>query len=265
MAPKTRETLPEKTHVGGDDMRRSLDLLWGAQGPGRRGPKQRLSTDEVVRAAIDVADAEGLPVLSMRRVADVLGVSPMSLYTYVPSRDELVGLMMDRVLGETEDPPAEEDWRTALTFVARERWRLAERHPWILDMMARRPSLGPNLVGKHEIAMRALDDTPLDELTKDYALDTLQNYLVGAMREAREAREVVRDSGLTDEQWFAMAEPALMVHMDPERFPRILRLGDAFRAAGWEASDPERRFEFGLAIVLDGIEALIRRAESKAE
>lgn len=242
-------------------MRRSLELLWGGPGPGRRGPKQRLSTDAVVQSAIAFADGEGVAALSMRRVADALGVSPMSLYTYVPSRDELLGLMLDRVLGETAAPPADgAPWREALTFIARERWRLAERHPWILDLMGRRPPLGPNLVGNHEIAMRALDATPLDELTKDYALDTLQNYLVGAMKEARDARMAERDSGLTEEQWFKLAEPALMDLLDPARFPRVLRLGEAFRAAGWRAADPEHRFEFGLNLVLDGIDALIRRA-----
>ena len=259
------ETSREKPRAGGGDMRRGLELLWGGHGPGRRGPKQRHSTEEVVLTAIAFADAEGVAALSMRRVADALGVSPMSLYTYVPSRDELVGLMLDRVLGETAAPPPETaGWREALTFIARERWRLAERHPWILDLMGRRPPLGPNLVGNHEVAMRALDGTPLDDLTKDYALDTMQNYLTGAMKEARDAREAERESGLTDEQWFKLAEPALMDLLEPARFPRVLRLGEAFRAAGWGAADPEYKFEFGLSLVLDGIEALIRRAEAAA-
>jgi AcrR family transcriptional regulator len=66
---------------GGGDLRRSIALLWGVPGAGRRGPKPSRSVDEVVLAAIRLADAEGLPALSMRRVAEALGLSPMSLYT----------------------------------------------------------------------------------------------------------------------------------------------------------------------------------------
>jgi len=89
--------------MGGDfsnsgDLNRSVELLWRRQEPGRRGPKQRLSTEEVVQTAIRLADADGLEALSMRKVAQEMGVTPMSLYTYVPSKAELADLMFDRVL-----------------------------------------------------------------------------------------------------------------------------------------------------------------------
>ncbi len=89
------------------------------------------------------------------------------------------------------------------------------------------PPLGPNLVTRHEVALRILDATGLDDLTKDLVIDVLHSFLVGALLEAREAREVERVSGLTDEQWFAMAEPALTAQLDAEKFPHVLRLGEA--------------------------------------
>src|SRR3954454_19495247 len=89
---------------GGGDPRRSLALMWGVPGPGRRGPKPSRSVDEVVAAAIALADAQGLGALSMRGVAQVLGLSPMSLYTYVPSKAELMDLMLDQVAGEVALP-----------------------------------------------------------------------------------------------------------------------------------------------------------------
>lgn len=76
----------------------------GVAEPGRRGPKPRYSADQVVEAAVAVADIEGLQAISVRRIAQELGVSPMSIYTYVPSKAELVGLMFDRVLGKTPTP-----------------------------------------------------------------------------------------------------------------------------------------------------------------
>jgi AcrR family transcriptional regulator len=246
--------------AGGGDPRRSIDLLWGSPEPGRRGPKPRYSANQVVDAAVAVADAEGLQAISVRRIAQELGVSPMSIYTYVPSKAELVGLMFDMVLGETGDAlPPDQGWREALTHIACERWKLSERHPWMLDLALHRPPLGPNLVARHEVALRILDATGLDDLTKDLVIDVLHSFLVGALLEAREAREVERVSGLTDEQWFAMAEPALTAQLDAEKFPHVLRLGEAWRAADkTKVADPVWRFKFGLGVVLDGIGALIQ-------
>src|SRR5262245_58335068 len=111
--------------AGGGDPRRSIDLLWGLSEPGRRGPKPRYSVDQVVDAAIAVADAEGLQAISVRRIAQELGVSPMAVYTYVPSKAELVGLMFDRVLGETGEAAEGQGWRDALSTLACERWKLS--------------------------------------------------------------------------------------------------------------------------------------------
>jgi AcrR family transcriptional regulator len=252
--------------TGGADPKRSIDLLWGDAEPGRRGPKPRYSVEEVVAAAIAVADAEGLAAISVRRIAVELGVSAMSIYTYVPSKAELIELMFDRVLGETSDGPTEGTaWREALTAVACERWRLSERHPWMLDLAMHRPPLGPNLIRRHEAALKILDATGLDDLTKDLVIDVLHNYILGALQEAREAREVERQSGLTDEQWFALAEPALTARLDPAEFPRVLRLGEAWRSADKAVvADPLWRFQFGLGVVLDGIAALIHAKRAAA-
>jgi len=245
--------------VGGGDPTRSIQLLWGLAEPRRRGPKPRYSVDQVVDAAIALADAEGLQAISVRRVSQELGVSPMAVYTYVPSKAELVGLMFDRVIGESAEIADGLEWREALTVLACERWTLAERHPWMLDLALHRPPLGPNLVARHEAALRILDGTGLDDITKDLVIDVLHSFLVGALLEAREAREAERVSGLTDEQWFAMAEPALTAQLDPDKFPRVRRLGEAWRTADKaQVADPRWRFRFGLGAVLDGIAALIQ-------
>src|SRR5258706_10010892 len=117
------------------DPGRSIALLWGVAESGRRGPKPRHTVEDVVRAAIALADAEGLAALSMRRGAETLQLSPMSLYTYVPSKAELTDLMVDRVAGEMVDPdPAAGDWRQQLTSLCRQRWATAQRHPWIMQL-----------------------------------------------------------------------------------------------------------------------------------
>jgi AcrR family transcriptional regulator len=88
-------------YSGSGDPKRTMALLWGIGKKPTRGPKPGLSVGRIVSAAVEVADAEGLGALSMRRVADRLGIGTMSLYTYVPGKAELIDVMLDTVLGET--------------------------------------------------------------------------------------------------------------------------------------------------------------------
>ncbi|MCE7079532.1 TetR/AcrR family transcriptional regulator [Streptomyces sp. ST2-7A] len=113
---------------GAADPARSLALLWGTRDrrPARNA-RHDLSMDRIVRVAVAVADTEGVERLSMRRIAEELGVGTMTLYTYVPGKAELVELMLDTVYGEITRPGAEDpdgtgnaDWRTRLERVARD-------------------------------------------------------------------------------------------------------------------------------------------------
>ena len=104
------------------DATRTMELLWGLAPRPTRGPKQGLTLEAVVDAAVALADAEGIDALSMRRVAEALGVGAMSLYTYVPGKAELVDLMLDRVYGEQLAGIATEGgWRARLESRARAR------------------------------------------------------------------------------------------------------------------------------------------------
>lgn len=230
-----------------------------AQEPGRRGPKQRLSTAAVVDAAIALADASGVAALSMRKVADTVGVSPMSLYTYVPSKAELVDLMLDRILADTADPDdSMTGWREKLAFIAHERWALSSRHPWLLDLAFHRPPLGPNVMRKAEVMLSAMEGMGLEPEDAGLAAETLQNYITGALRSARDAREAQQVSGLTDEQWFAIAGPELQKHLDPRRFDAMRRISEAKLRQARSPAERDARFAFGLERVLDGLEMFIR-------
>jgi AcrR family transcriptional regulator len=254
--------------TGGGDRRRSIALLWGAAGSGpgqagRRGPKPSRSVDEVVQAAIDLADAEGLAALSIRRVAQALGLSSMSLYTYVPSKAELLDLMLDRVAAEMAEPGAAQDgWRAKLELVARERWALGQRHPWIIQVGAYRPPLGPNILAKVEATLQALDGLGLDPLDMDLIVSLIGDYVRGAVRAAIEAREVEQRSGITDEQWWATNAALLQGLMDRTRYPATVRVGEAYKAAKEAGLAPDHGFEFGLQRVLDGVEMFIARRQT---
>ena len=252
---------PEFTDGG--DPQRSLERLWGRQEPGRRGPKQRLSTAEVVEAAIALADSDGVQALSMRKVAQAVGVSPMSLYTYVPSKAELLDLMFDRVLGDAADPDnTVTTWREKLAFMARERWGLSERHPWLLDLAMHRPPLGPNMMRKALAMLGALANMGLAPEETGLAADVLQDYITGALRSAREAREAEALSGLSDAQWFAIVWPVLEKHLDPQHFQTVSRMSEARRERTRSPDQRAARFEFGLERVLDGLEVFINTRRS---
>ena len=249
--------------TGSGDPGRSIALLWGLsaadpQKGGRRGPKPRHSVEDVVHAAIALADADGLAALSMRRVAETLGLSPMSLYTYVPSKAELVDLMLDRVAGEPQTPDlAVEGWRAGLEQIARQGWQRGQRHPWMLQVSVHRPPLGPNVLARVESTLAAIDGQGLDETEMDQITSLVGDYVRGAVRAALDAREVEQLSGMTDEQWWAMNTPLLDALVDPARYPTTVRIGEAYKSGRLAPPDHERNFEFGLQRVLDGVAAFI--------
>jgi AcrR family transcriptional regulator len=237
-----------------------MELLWGVQERPKRGPKPKLTVDRIAEVAIRVADVDGLPALSMRRVADELGVTAMSLYTYVPSKAELIDVMLDRVYAETARavPPA--GWRAALEAVARENWALYRRHPWMLQVATSRPVLGPNLVAKYDYELRAVDGIGLTDVEMDLVLTVVLHYVNGAVRAAVEAAEAERRTGMTEDQWWAAYAPLLEKVFDGDRYPTAARVGAAAGEEYQGAGDPARAFEFGLRRVLDGIGAFIDRA-----
>lgn len=250
---------------GKGDPARSLALLWRTTERASRKGKPELSVDRVVRAAIEVADAEGLQALSMRRVAERLGVGTMSLYTYVPGKPELFDVMLDQVYGETARP---EDvtggWRGRLEQIARENWALYLRHPWLLQVATSRPVLGPNVTAKYDYELRAIDGIGLSDLEMDSVITLVTGFVHGAARGAVESAQAESLTGLTDQQWWAAHAPFLSRISDASRYPTAARVG---QAAGEElnaAYSPEHAFEFGLERVLDGIEALVARRATTA-
>ncbi|WP_297549772.1 TetR/AcrR family transcriptional regulator [Amycolatopsis sp.] len=245
-------------YTGGGDPQRSIELLWGVHERPRRGPKPKLTIDMIVSAAIRLADAEGLPALSMRRVADHLGVAAMSLYTYVPSKAELIDLMMDTVHGELGRPGQDADgWRPKLEAIAHANWRLYHRHAWMLQVTTNRPPLGPHTMIKYEHELGAVDGAGLTDLEMDAVISLLAGYVQGAARNAVDAAQLEQRTGMTDEQWWTASAPVLEKIVDASHFPLSGRVGTAAGEEYGSAFDAARNFEFGLPLVLDGVERLI--------
>ncbi|WP_243059307.1 TetR/AcrR family transcriptional regulator [Nocardioides sp. SR21] len=243
----------------------TLPLLWrhvvpaGDDGP-KRGRPPKVSVDEVVDAAIDVADREGLAALSMRTLAEQLGIGAMTLYSYVASRDDLVVLMFDHVLGRTELPPLAGDLRARLTTVAEVQLADWRAHPWLLDVVGVRPWLGPNVADRYEWQLSAVEGVGLGDVEMDQAITLVVGFATNVVRAEHAVRQAERQSGMTDLEWWQDNGEELGRVMAGRDYPIAGRVGSAAGEAYQAGTDPNRELEFGLARILDGIEAYVARS-----
>jgi AcrR family transcriptional regulator len=225
--------------------------------------------DQIVAAAIAVADREGLSAMSMVRVAEEIGAGTMSLYTYVPGKGELIDLMYDRALAEL---PTGYDltvgWRAAATAWARDLWDFHLRHPWTLQMSHSRPVLGPGEFAMAETMTRVLRTTGLDARTLRHVGGTLVYFVRDAARTITESRQATAETGLSEEKWW-YARSAMLEEIVPdfgERYPTLTWMESRGAYEPLDETTPyleqeaTETFEAGLAVILDGVEAAMRRA-----
>lgn len=229
----------------------TMELLWRPSARPARGPKPRLSREAIVEAGIELADELGLAATSMRCVARALGVGTMSLYRYVPSKDALMDLMFDTVLArqpKAVDLPG--DWRARLEAVARLDLALYLRHPWVLEVSINRPPLGPGVLDTYESLLRVAEGSGLPKRELNAAADALAAYVRGAAQARITQLRAIRESGMSDEEWWSERNDFWERYFDPERYPTIT----AIYASG-AYDDPPDPFDWGLRRLLDGIAA----------
>lgn len=231
---------------------RAFRLFWRARD--EPSPRSGLTVERIVDAALALVQEAGLAGLSMRKVADRLGVGAMSLYTYVPGKDELVMLLRERALGELPSGPSAEGWRERLEALARSYWELYQRHPWLLDVPVTRPVGGPNAFDRSELELRMVDGIGLDDLEMNGVIEVLHGHVAAVSRSAFEARSDAERSGLSDDDWWAQVEPVLDEVTTGRDYPVTARVG---MTIGAPHTDPTFLLEFGLTRILDGVAALI--------
>lgn len=200
-------------------------------------PRSGLSAQAIVDTAIAIADVDGLDAVSIRRVAAVLDVRPMSLYTHIVSKDELLALMTNELMGTlVVDEPLPEEWREAVTLIARRSFAMFTSHPWLLALFARRPRLGPNAARHARQLAQAVENLrlPADEMWT--MLSIVNDYVVGhAMRFATTRITTDLVASLRAEDRAALPEVGALARTEETRFA-----GEVF--------------ELGLEAVLDGVE-----------
>lgn len=189
----------------------------------------------IVAVAVQLADREGLEAVSIRRVAGEIGLRPMSLYSYIASKQELLGQMAEAIVAEVlVEEPLPADWRQAVELVALRSHRTFVRHPWVLAISEGRAQLGPSGLRHAEQLLTAIEPLGLNAKKRWRALFLINDYTLGhALRAAQ-----------------APAGPAVYPEVDRDRFPR---LADALKRPG-PARD-EETFRRGLRLLLDALES----------
>jgi AcrR family transcriptional regulator len=248
---------------GRTDPDRILPLLWRHSTPqpqARTGRPPKLTVDAVVAAAIALADDEGLEATSMARLAARLGVATMTLYTYVPSRTELVDLMIDDVLAARRLPapgePRPAHWRDQVHLYA-ERTRAAHvAHPWLAQVSTIRPPIGPGMLADREYVLSTVAGLGLAPPARvDEAAVAIAGFVTSAARFDAENAQLLRATGQSTDDWWNNRTRLWEDYFKPEQHPTM---NDLWTAGGFTRGTVEQAhdaFAFGLRALLDGIEA----------
>ncbi|MFE0424982.1 TetR/AcrR family transcriptional regulator [Streptomyces sp. NPDC058953] len=246
--------------AGSGDIARTLELMWGTGERPTRGPKPGLTLDAIVTKAIEVADAEGLAAVSMRRLATELGTGTMSLYRYVPGKAELLDLMLDEVSGSEDwDRPedgATPDWRETIAEMARGYLDLYLEHPWLLKINQARTVLGPSTIRSLDLALFTLRGLRLSDPEKISVIISVQSLATGVARMAADAEEAVEATGLSHEDFWGAQEPFLHSAMESGDYPLVAALSEETFKAEFD------HLAFGVGQFVAGLDALLREREA---
>jgi len=234
------------------DLPPGIAAAWGVRAPMTKGPRPKLTVEAIVAAGIDTADEEGLEAVSMNRVARRLGSSPMGLYRYVTSKEELLQLMVDAALGAMPDATPAAGRREGLERCARWLAGAMSAHPWSTHVPITGPPLTPNTVAWLEAALASLRDTGLAEGEKASVALMLSGYV----REHVMLTADLAAAGSPDELMRGYVD-TLRALAGSDRFPALTAAMDA--GVFDRADPPDEELAFGLDRILDGVEVLVRR------
>jgi AcrR family transcriptional regulator len=208
----------------------------------------RLSRERVLRGAVAIADQAGLRALTMRSLAQALGVKPMSLYHYVANKTEILDGVVDVVFSEIELPAAGGDWRSEIRRRAMSARRVLRLHSWSIGLLESRTTPGPATLRHHDAMLGTLRGAGFPVAMTAHAYALLDSYIYGfAVQEAALPFE-------GPDTLAAVAEP-MMRHLPADTYPHLTELAaEHIVRPGYDFGD---EFEFGLKLILDGLNRLI--------
>jgi AcrR family transcriptional regulator len=224
-----------------------FDLIWLREDPVAAEKPAPLSREQIVLAAIELADEGGIDAVSIRRIAARLGVGATTLYWHVRSKGDLYELMFDAAFSELPLPEPTGDWRKDLRTVTLSAHEVFRRSPWLI-LIGIQPSVGPAIRRFAEWTLRVLEPLGVDRQTRTDILAIINNYMFGFAHRQTAWLQLRERAGLSEEQWRQRLDDYLT----------RARTADPALAADIESRlhlTSEKSFELGLDCVLDGIAA----------
>jgi AcrR family transcriptional regulator len=208
-----------------------------------------LSRERVLETAVELADRHGLEGLSMRKLADELGVAAMSLYYYVPNKVDLIDGMIDIVFGEIEPPSLELDWKTALRRRAVSTREALNRHRWAVGNMEGRTTHGPANLRLHDAVLGCLRAAGFSIEMTVHAYSVQDAYIYGfALQETDMSSETPDDFAAEAQRQMREYEAVLA------QYPNLVEVvGGHVAQSGYDYAG---EFLFGLDLILDGLDRL---------
>jgi AcrR family transcriptional regulator len=240
------------------ELRRRSELLWEDRSPPTRGPKPSLAPEDVVQAAIEIADADGLGAVTMHAVAARLGFTTMALYRYFPNKEALYDAIVDAGMGLPPRPVEPRgDWRAEVT-----RWAHAKRailcsRPWLAELPFVAAPHGPNWLAWLEAVAEPLSRAGLKGADIGQMLSVIDGYTRGASDTSISLARA-RARGISENAWAAAVGADLGRAIGDPRFPTFAAMLTA--PSDGQPRTMEESFDFGLQRVLDGIALYISSA-----
>lgn len=218
---------------------------------------------EIVAAAVRIADAEGVEAVSMRRLADELGVATMTPYTHVANKDELLDLMRDEVGRAMLVPePLPDEWREALWAIAQHTRAAFEAHPWISDIRSSRPRIRINMARHVEQSIGAIGRIGVDGRTGAAVLTAIDDYVIGHCLRQRARQRTIRAiraaAAAGEDEGGPELDPEVRAAIESGELAGVGRWLEHRRGEMPAGIPPEPDFDAGLDWLLDGIEGLPR-------
>ena len=212
-------------------------------------PRARLNKERVLTTAVALADRHGVESLSMRKLADELGAGAMSLYHYVPNKEQLLDGMVDIVFSEIEPPTTDADWKTAMRNRALSTREALRRHPWAIGLMEGRTTHGPANLTLHNAVLGCLREAGFSLEMTVHAYSVQDAYIYGfALQETDMSPESADDFAAEAQRQMHEYEAVLA------EYPYLVEVVGGYVAKS--GYDYAGEFLFGLDLILDGLDRL---------
>jgi AcrR family transcriptional regulator len=217
-------------------------------------PRTPLTRERVLHAAMALADEGGLESLTMRKLARELGVEAMSLYNHVANKDDLLDGIVDMVFGEIGLPDGGVDWKTAMRQRALSAREVFARHPWAIGLLESRTTPGPATLRHLDSVLGTLREAGFSPRMAGHAFSTLDSYIYGAA-----LQETTMPHGSSD---FPEVAESFARWLPADEYPHLIETVTKFMESGYDYREQYReQYEFGLDLVLDGLEQILDAAD----